>query len=89
MAGNPLFRDMQLGPEAPGIDLVPVTPNDSVDLPQTGRAIRCIGTAGTVRFVSLAGVVRNTSISTGETLTVAAQRIHSTGTTATGLEVYI
>lgn len=71
-----------------GIDLVPVTPSDGTDLAQNGRAIRA-NTAGTLRFVSYAGVLRNTNIAAGETLMVAVRRIHATGTTATGLEVYI
>ena len=77
---------------ASGSDLVPVTPNDATDLAVAARAIRCkptTGAAGTLRFTALNGEVRNTSIDVGETLTVGAKRIHSTGTTATGLEVYI
>lgn len=73
----------------PALDLIPVVPSDTVNLPQTGRAIRCRpdGTAGTVRFISEAGNLRNTAIAVGETLPVGAVRIHATGTTATGLEI--
>ena len=72
-----------------GIDLVPVTPSDGADLAQNGRAIRCSGAGGTLRFVSYDGNLRDTSIAAGETLNVAVRRIHATGTTATGIEVYI
>lgn len=77
---------------ASGFDLVPVTPSDSADLSVAARAIRCkpsTGTAGTLRFTALNGEVRNTEIDVGETLVVGAKRIHSTGTAATGLEIYI
>ena len=67
-------------------DLPPVTPSDTVDLPVTARAIRCKGTGGTLRITTGAGFVRDTSISTGENLIVQVVRVHSTGTTATGLE---
>lgn len=53
------------------------------------RAIRCkpvSGVAGTIRFVSLAGAVRNTEIAVGETLQIGALAVRITGTTATGLE---
>lgn len=90
MAANPANRGSFEG-IAPGLDLVPVTPVDATDLPVAGRAIRCspAGAAGTIRFVTLNGNTRNTSIALGETLAVNVKRILLTGTTATGLEVYI
>lgn len=86
MPTNPFNRGMNVG-----TDLVPVTPNDSTDLAEYGRAIRCRpdGAAGTVRFVNSAGTLRNTAIAAGETLLVGVTRIHATGTTATLLEVLI
>lgn len=76
---------------AAGLDLVPVTPDDNTDLAIAARSIRCKpnGAAGTLRFVATNGSLRNTYIDVGETLLVGAKRIHSTGTTATGLEIYI
>lgn len=86
MPDNPLNRGSGLG-----ADLVPVVPNDSTDLATAGRAIRCRsdGTGGTIRFVANSGVLRNSYIAPGETIWTPAIRIHSTGTTATNLEVYI
>ena len=83
---NPLSRG-----DGIGLDLVPVTPSDTVDLASPGRAIRCRpdGAAGTLRFRAYDGTLRNTYIDAGETLLVAVTRIHSAGTTATNLEVYI
>lgn len=90
MAANPANRGSLEG-SAPGLDLVPATLSDTVDEPVAGRAIRCSpgGTAGTLRFTTINGNVRNTSIALGETLVVNVKRIHQTGTTATGIEVYI
>lgn len=68
-----------------GLDLIPVVPNDAVDLPTSARALR-IGGAGTLRFVSLAGVLRNTSVTAGEVTSFGAIRVHATGTTATTIE---
>ena len=71
-----------------GRDLVPVTPNDGVDLPNAARALRIAG-AGTLRFVSLNGVLRNTSVAAGEETIFGAIRVHATGTTATGIEAVL
>lgn len=75
----------------PGIDIQPITPNDSADLPKTARSIRCSpqGTAGTLRITTSSGAVRNTAIAVGELLPIGASRVHATGTTATGLEAII
>jgi mannose-6-phosphate isomerase class I len=72
-------------------DLVPIEPSDSVDLPFLARSIRCRsdGAAGTIRFVSFGGVLRNSHIGAGEVLLVAASRVHATGTTATLLEAMV
>lgn len=90
MAANP-GNDGNVTRDAPGIDLVPITPSDSTDLDTDARAIRCKpdGAAGTLRITTLAGQVRNTSIEVGEVLPVSVRRVHATGTTATGLEAFI
>ena len=83
MAANPdLFSGIT------GRDLVPVTPSDTVDLAIPARALR-IGGGGTLRFTSLAGVVRNTDVSDSELFLVGVLRVHSTGTTATDIEAVL
>lgn len=74
-----------------GTDLAPITPNDTEDLPQLARAVRCRGdgTSGSLRITTPAGNVRDTYISAGEKLEVQAVRVHSTGTAATNLEAII
>ena len=69
-------------------DIAPVTPSNTTDLPYPARAIRA-AVAGTIRITTYTGNVRNTSIAAGEILPVYASRIHSTGTTATGIEALI
>lgn len=71
-----------------GRDLVPVTPNDTVDLTQYARALR-IGAAGTLRFTSLDGIIRNTTVAAGEITAFGAIRVHSSGTTASGIEAVL
>lgn len=70
------------------VDIVPVTPSDSVDLATPARAIRAAG-GGTLRITAGSGIVRNTTIAAGEILPVFAYRIHATGTAATGIEALI
>lgn len=86
MATNPFNRGLNVAS-----DLVPVTPNDTTDLTEPGRAIRCRpdGAAGTLRFSTNTNVVRNTYIDAGETILVAVTRVHATGTTATNLEILV
>lgn len=71
-----------------GVDIVPVTPSNTVDLPTAARAIRA-RVAGDLRITTYKGVVRNTYIAAGEVLPVVAIRVHATGTTATGIEALI
>lgn len=86
MATNPFNRGVNVAS-----DLVPVTPNDTTDLAEPGRAVRCRpdGAAGTLRFSTNTNVVRNTYIDAGETILVAVTRVHATGTTATNLEILV
>lgn len=70
-------------------DILPITPNDSTDLAIPALAIRCTGSAGTLRITTRNGNVRNTSIEAGDLLLAGATRVHATGTTATGLEAFV
>lgn len=90
MASNPNLSG-NFGVSGVAMDLIPIVPNDSTDLAVTARAIRCRpdGAAGTLRFTAWTGEVRNTAIAAGELLPVPASRVHSSGTTATGLEAVI
>jgi len=71
-----------------GIDIIPITPDDDVDLDPHVRAIRCknTGTSGALVIRTFIGEDRTTHIVAGETLEVYASRVLASGTTATGLE---
>lgn len=73
---------------ASAVDIVPVTPSDTVNLWAWARAIRA-QTGGTLRITTYNGEVRNTFIADGETLPVCVSRVHATGTTATGIEALL
>lgn len=70
------------------VDVVPVTPSDTADLPAHARAIRAQA-AGTLRILTYNHHVRNTFIAAGELLPVYVKRVYATGTTATGIEALL
>lgn len=70
------------------VDVLPVTPSDSADLPAHARAIRAQA-GGSIRITTYNDNVRNTFITDGELLPVYAKRIHATGTTAAGIEALL
>ena len=66
-------------------DVVPITPNDSTDLPSVLIGITCKGTAGDVVIITAKGTTRTYPIGANEILPVGISRVLSTGTTATTL----
>jgi len=64
----------------------PITPSDTVDLPQLTHAL-WVGGAGNVAAVMQNGLmpVVLTAVPAGSWLPLAATRINATGTTATGI----
>lgn len=60
-----------------------VTPNDSNDLPTEVRAL-VIATGGTLRVNRIGGTTVNLTVPAG-VIPIACERVHSTGTTATGI----
>jgi hypothetical protein len=62
-----------------------VTPSDSVDLPETTRALY-VGGAGNVRLTARdGGTVTYTGVAAGQRLPIRAVRVLATGTTATNI----
>lgn len=79
---------MSFGTE-PANDMLIATPSDTVDLPKKCRAIRATN-AGNIQVTTPAGSVVVCAFLAGETRPIAATRIWSTNTTATGnIECYI
>ena len=72
-------------------DIVSVTPNDSADIEAGTIAIGiiCRGAAGNVVIVTAAGNERTYPIALGDILPVGISRVKATGTTATGIWVFI
>lgn len=67
------------------LDIIPITPNDSVALTTPVRSIRA-QVGGTLRIVTQTGDTRNTNIADNEILPVFVRQVMATGTTATGIE---
>lgn len=68
-------------------DIVPVTPNDSTDLPFTGYGLR-VGADGDVSVVTGAGETRTIPMKVGQVLPLVIARVRATGTDATGIMVF-
>jgi hypothetical protein len=62
-----------------------VSPSDTVDLTNTTRAIRAT-VGGVITLIGMDGVQVACAFSSGETRSIKARRILTTGTTATGIE---
>lgn len=66
------------------LDLIPITPSDTVDLVSPARALY-VTSGGTLRVTTAKGVVRNIPFVGEGFFPLAVLRVHATGTTATGL----
>lgn len=73
----------------PLIDGFPITPSDTVDLPNDTRQIR-VGVGGNiaVRFIGSPETTRIIPVNAGDVLDWRLRRVMATGTTATGLWGY-
>lgn len=70
---------------APGLvgpfhDEVPLAHSDTADLADPPRAL-LVEAAGTLRYTTLGGTVRNVTLAAGDQVNVMVRRIHVTGTT--------
>ncbi len=72
----------------PARDIVPVTPDDAVDLPKVAVSLYVEG-AGSVAFVTEAGETRTVTVPDFMLLPVGVRRVMATGTTATGLHAMV
>lgn len=61
-----------------------VTPNNDADLAELGAAIVTL-TDGTIRVTTSGGTTHTLFASAGSALPVLVDRVHATGTTATGI----
>jgi hypothetical protein len=84
---NP-FTSRSLSLSGPALDIVPVVPSDTEDLPDVGLALYT-ETGGAVSFVTAKGVARSLTVSDFSILPVGVMRINASGTTASGLHVLV
>ena len=76
------FKSRAVPVHGPSGDLVPVVPDDAVDLPFIGIALYA-GSSGTVVFEPPMGdAPRTIPVVTGQTIPCGVTRVHATGTTA-------
>jgi hypothetical protein len=81
-----MFSAYSAGLESPASYASEVSPSDTNDLPNAGRAIN-VASSGTVRVTTIKGDIATVTIAAGIAFPIRAQRIWATGTTATGLVV--
>lgn len=72
----------------PGIDYVPVTPDDAADLADVAASVY-VEAGGTVSFVSIKGATRTVTVPDFGWIVCGASRILATGTTATGIHAVV
>lgn len=82
------FADRAHSLSGPATDILPVTPNDGVDLARVALALYA-EVAGTISFVTAAGQTRSVAVAANSILPVGARRVRSTGTTATGIHALV
>ena len=68
----------------PAIDAIPVTPNDSVDLPGGVCSALLVVTAGNLHVRTAAGNERTIAVPAG-VVPIQVRRVYSTGTTAASI----
>lgn len=77
-----VFKNHQTGLESPATRLLPITPNDDVDLPIATRALS-VGTEGFVNVTTVGGDIGRVFLAAGVPFPIRAVRIWATDTTAT------
>ncbi len=72
----------------PGVDYVPVTPDDATDLADVAASLYVEG-GGAVTFTTVKGPVRTVSVPDHGWVVCGAVRVHATGTTASGIHAVV
>lgn len=78
------FQQYTPGLESPASHLDAVVPSDTTDLTTACRALN-VGESGFVRVTTVGGDTETIFIAAGSAFPVRAQRVWSTGTTATNI----
>lgn len=84
---NP-FDNRVLSLDGPAKDILPVTPDDGLDLSDVATAIY-VETGGVVSIVTVDGQTRTVSVADFSFLPVGVRRVNATGTTASGIHALV
>ena len=84
---NP-FETRSTSLTGPGVDYAPVTPSDSVDLPDVAVSLY-VENGGAVAFTSQKGVDRVVNLPDNGFLTCGVRRVRATGTSAAGIHAIV
>lgn len=77
-----------LSPAGPATDIIPVTPDDTTDLPVMAMSV-FVETGGVLRIVTRRGETREVLLDDQTLLPVVVRRVLATGTTATGVHALV
>ncbi|MEM8787006.1 MAG: hypothetical protein AAGE76_01985 [Pseudomonadota bacterium] len=72
----------------PGIDYLPVTPNDGADLPVVAASLY-VETGGTIKFDSVKGQTRTVTVPDFGWLICGVTRVHASDTTAQNIHAVV
>ena len=72
----------------PATDILPVVPDDVVDLAEVAIALY-VETGGQISFLTARGGVRNVTVADQSILPVGVRRVNATGTTASGIHAMV
>ncbi|MDP4032399.1 MAG: hypothetical protein Q8P60_06020 [Pseudorhodobacter sp.] len=84
---NP-FSNRALSLSGPASDALPVTPDDSIDLPRVAIGLY-IQTGGAVSLISAVGEARTVTVADFSILPLGVRRVNATGTTAQGIHALV
>lgn len=72
----------------PATDIIPVTPDDSVEMAHVALALY-VETGGALSLVTLHGHSRQVQVTDHAILPVACRQVNATGTTASGIHAMV
>ncbi|MET4104531.1 hypothetical protein ABIE58_003984 [Roseovarius sp. MBR-78] len=84
---NP-FENRSHALSGPATDALPVTPSDTIDLPDVAIGLY-VETGGMVSLISATGETRSLSVADFSLLPLGVRRVHATGTTAQGIHALV
>ena len=84
---NP-FENRTSSLSGPATDIIPVTPDDIVDMPDVAIALY-VETGGSLSLATVRGGTRSVTVANNSILPVGVRRVNATGTTAAGIHAMV